>query len=52
MDKEDDEDKAIKQELGTSETKPNDDNRGKQEEERQQRNKKAMMIPANQKITL
>ena len=33
MDKEDDEDKAIKQELGTSETKPNDDNRGKQEEE-------------------
>lgn len=33
MDKEDDEDKAIKQELGTSETNPNDDNRGKQEEE-------------------
>ena len=33
MDKEDDEVKAIKQELGTSETNPNDDNRGKQEEE-------------------
>jgi hypothetical protein len=33
MDKEDDEYKAIKQELGTSETNPNDDNRGKQEEE-------------------
>ena len=33
MDKEDDEDKAIKQELVTSETNPNDDNRGKQEEE-------------------